>query len=282
VTLQNPTSTQPKGSILIKDLTVSWDSLNFKVNIDLPKISIPGFSTPALVVDGVTIIPAVNIPGFSLFGGNGHNPDISIPIYLGGLESQVSIVLEPVTYYATGNTAVPNDPNRWEFYVAPQLPIFVLPVEFGPKLQKAIEDGIASFFSDILDPFPGPLQDAIKSILTSALEAIGGAFATVLSDASSLAETVVDMITNANLLGLTDLMDKALLNYFAGSSPLFTLRDPYLVSQTNTMGTITLSAANPKATITPGPPVINLSLPIPYVGVSINSGEVVVEADVGP
>jgi hypothetical protein len=48
------------------------------------------------------------------------------------------------------------------------------------------------------------------------------------------------------------------------------------------MGTITLSAANPKATITPGPPVINLSLPIPYVGVSINSGEVVVEADVGP
>ncbi|MGA2664700.1 MAG: hypothetical protein ABSF83_07135 [Nitrososphaerales archaeon] len=281
VTLQNPTSSQPNGSILVKDLTVSWDSLNFTINIDLPKISIPGFSTPALVIDGVTIIPAINIPGFSLFGGNGHNPDISIPIDLGGLESQVSIVLEPVTYYAVGNTAVSNDPNRWEFYVVPQLPIFVLPLEFGPKLRKAIEDGIADALSDILDPFPGPLQDIIQGILQTALEAIGGVFATILSDASSLAESVVDMITSANLLGLTSLLDNALLNYFSGSSPLFTVRDPYLVEQTNPLGTQVLSPSNPRVTITPGPPAINLQIPIPYVGVSINSSEAVVEADVG-
>jgi hypothetical protein len=282
VTLQNPNSTQPNGSILIKDLTVSWDSLNFQINIDLPKISIPGFSTPALVIDGVTIIPAITIPGFSLFGGNGHNPDISIPVDLGGLESQVSIVLEPMTYYAVGNPAVSNDPNRWEFYVVPQLPIFVLPIEFGPKLQKAIEDGIADFFSDILDPFPGPLQDIIKDILTTALEAVGGAFSTILSDASSLAETVVDMITNANFLGLTTLLDNAILNYFTGSSPLFSLPDPYVVSQPNPIGTQVISQANPRVTITPGPPTINLQIPIPYVGVSINSSEVMVEADVGP
>ncbi len=282
VTLQNPTSAQPNGSILVKDLTVSWDSLNFRINIDLPKISIPGFSTPALVVDGVTIIPAINIPGFSLFGGNGHNPDISIPIDLGGLESQVSMVLEPMTYYAVGNTAVSNDPNRWEFYVVPQLPIFVLPIEFGPKLQKAIEDGIANAFADILDPFPGPLQDIIKDILTTALEAIGGAVAAILSDASSLAETIVDWITNENFLGLTNLLDNALLNYFAGSSPLFSLRDPYVVSQPNPLGTQVVSPSNPRVTVTPGPPTINLQIPIPYVGVSINSSEVVVEADVGP
>jgi hypothetical protein len=282
VTLQNPTSAQPNGSILVKDLTISWDSLNFKVNIDLPKISIPGFSTPALVIDGVTIIPAINIPGFSLFGGNGHNPDISIPIDLGGLESQVSIVLEPIVEYAVGNTAVSNDPNRWEFQVAPQLPIFVIPVEFGPKLQKAIEDGIADFFSDLLDPFPGPLQDIIKDILTAALEAVGGAFATVLSDASSLAESVVDMITDANALGLTNLLDKALSDLFEGMSPLFTVRDPYLVTQPNTIGTQVISPASPRVTITPGPPTINLEIPIPYIGVSITSSEVVVEADIGP
>jgi hypothetical protein len=282
VTLQNPTSTQPNGSILLKDVTVSWDSLNFKVNIDLPKISIPGFSTPALVVDGVTIIPAINIPGFSLFGGNGHNPDISIPVDLGGLESQVSIVLEPMTYYAVGNPGTSNDPNRWEFYVAPQLPIFVLPVEFGPKLQKAIEDGIAGFFADILDPFPGPLQNIIKDILTTALEAVGGAISTILSDASSVAESIIDMITNANLLGLTDLLDKALLSFFASSTPLFTLRDPYVVSQPNTIGTQVVSPSNPRVTVTPGPPTISVEIPIPYVGVSINSSEVVVEADVGP
>jgi hypothetical protein len=282
VTLQNPTSTQPNGSILIKDLTVSWDSLNFKISIDLPKISIPGFSTPALVIDGVTIIPAINIPGFSLFGGNGHNPDISIPIDLGGLESQVSIVLEPVTYYAIGNTAITNDPNRWEFYVVPQLPIFVVPIEFGPKLVTAIENGIADFFSDLLDPFPGPLQDIIKDILSAALSAVGGLISTVLSDASSLAESIVDMITNSNALGLTTLLDNALLNYFAGSSPLFTVRDPYIVAQPNPIGTQVISASNPMVTITPGPPTINLQIPIPYIGVSINSSEVVVEADVGP
>jgi hypothetical protein len=281
VTLQNPTSTQPNGSILVKDLTVSWDSLNFNINIDLPKISVPGFSTPALVVEGVTIIPAINIPGFSLFGGNGHNPDISIPVDLGGLESQISIILEPAVYYAVGNTAVPNDPNRWEFYVVPQLPIFVVPVEFGPKLQKAIEDGIANFFSDLLDPFPGPLQDIIKGILTTALEAIGGAISTILSDASSLAETIVDMITNSNALGLTTLLDNALLSYFSNSSPIFTVRDPYVVTQPNPIGTQVISASNPHVAITPGPPTINLEIPIPYIGVSINSSEVVVEADLG-
>ena len=281
VTLQNPTSTQPNGSILIKDLTVSWDNLNFKINIDLPKISIPGFSTPALVVDGVTIIPAINIPGFSLFGGNGHNPDISIPIDLGGLETQISIVLEPMVYYAVGNPSVTNDPNRWEFYVAPQLPIFVIPIEFGPKLSKAIEDGIADFFSEILDPFPGPLQTIIKDILTTALEAIGGAVGTILSDASSLAESIVDMITNSNALGLTDLLDKALLNYFSSSSPLATVRDPYVVTQPNPIGTQVISPANPRVAITPGPPTINLEIPIPYIGVSINTSEIVVEADVG-
>ncbi|MDA4118212.1 MAG: hypothetical protein OK455_07700 [Thaumarchaeota archaeon] len=282
VKLQNPNSTQPNGSILIKDLTVSWDTLKFKVNIDLPKIGIPGFSTPALVIDGVTIIPAVNIPGFSLFGGNGHNPDISIPIDLSGLESQVSITLEPVIYYVVGNAVVSNDPNRWEFYVVPQLPIFVVPVEFGPKLQKAIEDGIAAALADVLDPFPGPLQDIIKGILTTALEAIGGAISTILSDVSSLAETIVDMITNANLLGLTSLLDNALLSLFSSSSPLFTIRDPYLVSQPNTTGTQVISVANPRVTITPGPPTINLQIPIPYIGVNINASEVVVEADIGP
>ncbi|MDA4113724.1 MAG: hypothetical protein OK474_06735 [Thaumarchaeota archaeon] len=282
VTLQNPTSSQPNGTILVKDLTVSWDSLNFKINIDLPKISIPGISTPALVIEGVTIIPAVNIPGFSLFGGNGHNPDISIPIDLGGLESQVSIVLEPIIYYAVGNPSVTNDPNRWEFYVVPQLPIFVIPIEFGPKLTTAIENGIATFFTDLLDPFPGPVQDAIKSVLSDALSAIGGAISTVLSDASSLAESIVDMITNANALGLTTLLDNAIQSYFTGGSPQFTVPDPYVVKQPNTLGTQVISSSNPRVTITPGPPMINLQIPIPYLGVSVNSSEIVFEGDIGP
>ena len=114
------------------------------------------------------------------------------------------------------------------------------------------------------------------------MSTIGGAISTVLSDASSLAESIVDMITNVNALGLTTLLDNAIQSYFTGGAPQFTVPDPYVVKQPNTLGTQVISPSNPRVTITPGPPTINLQIPIPYLGVSVNSSEIVFEGDIGP
>lgn len=275
VTLQNPTTAQPNGSIYVKDVTVTWDTLKFWININLPQISVPGIHTPALVVDGVTIIPAVNIGGFTLFGAG--NP-ITIPVDLSGIASQASIVLEPVLYLASGT------PSKWELYVVPQLPIFVVPAELTPALISAITNGIENFFDGLFSGYPQPLQSVITDLLNAALTLIGGAITTILTDATQFAETIVDDIVNSNALGLTTLLDNALYNYLTSGPPIFSIPDPVSLSVPNPINNpLSLPVGNlGSVTGVIGPPVINLQVPLPYLGVSINSSEVVLEGDVGP
>ena len=258
-------SLQNDGTIHITDLTVSWDTFKIVVNIDLPQVSIP--------FDG------------TLFGGNGHNPDISFTVDLGGLfQSLVSIVLKPAMFYATGNPNQTNNPNRWQLYVAPQLPIFAIPVELNTQLVNKIKSGIQSAL--------GGLSTAEQVALAAALLLFGGplgaallaAYIAIMTDPGQLAEQIVDMIVNANALGLTTIMDNALYDYFTNQAPLFELRDPLIgptaTSQNwgvNPMGPGVSSNANPI-----GPSVISLPIPIAYLGLTVNSSEMVIEGDIGP
>jgi hypothetical protein len=232
--LQNGTiSLQDDGKIQIKDLVISWDTLKFKININIPTISIPGIG--------------------DLFG---NNPDISIPIDLSGdFQSQVSIVAEPAIFYGDGNPGIPNCPNRWQLYIIPQLPIFVLPVELNAKLIKSINDGIKSFFTSL--GFP----DWAMTLIMDALTAID----TIFGDFNKIAESIVDMIETD--IGITQLLDNLLYDYLTNQAPIFELPDPYNVS---------VADHNTHR------PANNIPIPIAYLGVSVNSSEMVLEGDIGP
>jgi hypothetical protein len=264
-------SLQNNGTIQIKDVVISWDTLHFTVNIDLPGIS---------------------ILGKTIFGGNGGHPDISFPIDLNGVfQSQVSIVAEPTVLYATGNPQIANSPNRWQLYIVPQLPMFVIPLEFNNTLIAAIEKGIKDALDDIFSIF-GPLKGAAEDaaavalgLLTLSIDPVlGAALIAILSDPSQIAEQIADMITNANLFGLTTKLDNLLYDYFTNQAPIFEVRDPligpYASSQnwgTNPSGPwATPPNANPI-----GPGIINLPIPIAYLGLTIDSSEMVLEMDIG-
>jgi hypothetical protein len=233
---------QNNGTVALKDLVISWDTLKFTVNINLPTIG------------PIDLGPLGKIGPFF-----GDNPDISIPIDLSGdFTTKVSATALPVVLYGQGDPNTPKCPNRWQLFIVPQLPLFIMPLEFNDKFKKQILDGIKKAFSDIGIPdwATGPVMDA--------LNAIDGVF----SSFDSIAESFIDIVVNGvgSNIGLTQKLDTMLYDYFANSAPLFELPDPYLVS---------LADKNTHR------PANNLSVPISYLGATINAKEMVIEGDIG-
>ena len=269
---------QNNGTLQILDVGISWDKLKFTVNIDLPGIK---FTIPIINKD------------VQLFGGNGNHPDISIPIDLSGdLQSQVSLVVKPTVLYATGNPNILNSPNRWQLYMVPQLPIFVVPLELNQKLVDAIEAGVKKAIDDVFSVF-GDLKGAAEDVAEVALAALtltidpllGAALIAALSDPSKIAEQIVDTITNANEFGLTTKLDNLLYYYFTNQAPIFELRDPLIGPNATSQnwGTNPLGPwATPPNSNPIGPALINLPIPLAYLGLTINSHEMVLEMDIGP
>lgn len=283
ISLQNPSGGQPNGTIQVNNLQILWNELKFQIVIDLPQITVGAIHTSAVTIPTpwgpVTIIPAIDFPGITLFGGG----DIQIPIDLSPLNlvSEATMTAEPVVYYGTGNPASQQyDPNRWEFYVVPQLPIFVWPV-FSFNLTNAITNGINQFFNNLFGQYPGPVVDAIKDALEAALTGIFSVLSNILSDLTSVVQTIVDMILN-DAPGIKAALDQLLLDFFTGQAPLFQLPDPMLGSSPTAQNWGANPMANSLGGVSIGPPVIYLPIPLPYIGVTVNSNEVVVEGDIGP
>lgn len=275
INLQNPAPGQPNGSIQVSDLKVLWNELKFEINIDLPKITVGAFHTDAVVVLGVTIVPAIDFSGITLFGGG----DIKIPIDLSPMNmvNEISFSAEPVVYYGTGKPGIQNCPNRWMFYVVPQVPIFVWPV-FSFDLNKAITDGINNFFNGIFGNYPGPIVDTIKSALEAALTGIFSSLSTIFSDLGSLEESIVDDIVN-DVPGIKSALDKLFLDYLTNQAPIFELQDPFPNSKgfwgPNPAGALLQTSAI-------GPNNISLPMRLAYLGVTVDSSELTVEGDIAP
>jgi hypothetical protein len=227
----------------------------------------------------VTIIPAIDFPGITLFGGG----DIQIPIDLSPLNlvSEATMTAEPVVYYGTGNPgSAQYDPNRWEFYVVPQLPIFVWPV-FSFNLTNAITNGINQFFNNLFGQYPGPVVDAIKDALEAALTGIFSVLSSIFSDLTSVVQSIVDMILN-DAPGIKAALDQLLLDFFTAQAPLFQLPDPLIGPNPTSQNWGPNPLSDVFGGVSIGPPVIYLPIPLPYIGVTVNSNEVVVEGDMGP
>ncbi|MEM2140042.1 hypothetical protein [Nitrososphaera sp.] len=242
------------GSIVVSELDVKWDTLQLTVGIDIPTTTIGGFCIIPNPLGGCL----VSAPSIDLFTGS---PDISIPINLSGvITSEITFSAIPKAFYGVG-TGVP---NRWQIALVPTLPIDLDIIDIA----DTIGDLFHNMIVDAIDSLLGSLgldQWAIDFI-DFVLGGIEGIIRTVLDIPDDVGEFLLDLIGN---LGIFQALIDAISQYIAIT--LFELEDPLEILPANPAPT----PSNPVA------PLIPVKIPIEFLGIRVNTNEMVVEGDVG-
>lgn len=231
------------GSVLISELDIKWDTLSLDIGFDIPKVCTPGFCLIPIPFDGC----AVHIDPQCLFE---DNPDFHIPINLGGLlTSEVTATAIPKVFYGVGSGV----PNRWQIAMVPTLPIDLDIIDIADTVGDLFHNLIVNAIDSLMSGFPQWAKDLIDAVLGGVEDIIR----TVLDIPDDIGEWLLDMIGS---LGIFQALIDALAQYIAIT--LFELEDPYPI----------LPADGP---------LIPVKLPIEFLGITVNTDEMVIQGDVG-
>ncbi|MGI0006058.1 MAG: hypothetical protein ACREAO_02960 [Nitrososphaera sp.] len=231
------------GSISISELDIKWDKLFLDIGFDIPKVCTPGFCLIPIPFDGC----AVYIDPQCIFESD---PDFHIPINLGGLlTSEVTVTAIPKVFYGVGSGTY----NRWEIAMMPTLPIDLDIIDIADTAGDLFHNLIVNAIDNLMSGFPQWAKDLVDFVLGGVEDIIR----TVLDIPDDIGEWLLDMIGN---LGIFESLVDALSQYIAFT--LFELEDPYPV----------LPADGP---------LIPVKLPIEFLGITVNTNEMVIEGDVG-
>ncbi|MEO9296011.1 MAG: hypothetical protein ABI347_10495 [Nitrososphaera sp.] len=231
------------GSILISELDIKWDTLFLDIGFDIPKVCTPGFCLIPIPFDGC----AVYIDPQCIFEAD---PDFHIPINLGGLlTSEVTVTAIPKVFYGVGSGV----PNRWEIAMVPTLPIDLDIIDIADTAGDLFHNLIVNAIDGLISGLPQWAKDLIDWVLGGVEDIIR----TVLDIPDDIGEWFLDMIGS---LGIFQALIDALAQYIAIT--LFELEDP--------------------CTVLPADgPLIPVKVPIEFLGITVNTSEMVVEGDLG-
>ncbi len=231
------------GGIEVKDVVVRWDTLALTLGFDIPKICTPEFCLIPIPFDGCL----VDVPAECLFGGD---PDLSFSIDLGGfIDSKVTFTGIPRVFYGVGT----GEPNQWQIAVEPTLPILLDIVDIADTAADLFTTLITNSIDSLISGLPSWAQDLVNAVLGGVDDIIQ----TVLGIPDDIAEWLEDLISNMGIF--QDLID-ALAQYI--SITLFELDDPFTI----------LPAEGS---------LIPVQIPIQYIGITVNTSELVVQGDIG-
>jgi hypothetical protein len=246
------------GTVAIEELDVKWDHLGVGIGVDLPGHCFGGWC----------ILPtpfgcALRVPRICVFD---KNPDIKIPLELGGLvTSEVSIAANPETHYFVdpsrppGMTPIQAEnagiPNKWQIFLHPTT-VDVDPIDVADTVGDLFENAVNAAVDAIL-PGPSWLRDAVRTILGPVIDLIR----TLLDIPDDIGEWLAHLLNTS--LGLLNQITTAILDYFAAQNALFEFEDPYPI----------LPATGS---------LIPVKIPVIDFDVRVTDDEMVVEADVGP
>jgi hypothetical protein len=245
------------GTVEVKTLDIVWTQLKVQVCLDLP-----GFC-----VGGWCIIPdpwngcLVGVPKICIGG------PICIPLDLSGLVSEVNSIkahLNPVYFVDPSRNPGWSDleaefngkPNKWKIFLDPDWvsvdPIDV-PASIGNLFENLVENAVENMLPSWL---PGWARDVIMAAL--------GFIIDIVKDILGIVDKVEDWLqdllgTGLDLLGF---LETAIADYFAAQHPIYQFEDPYPI----------LPASGG---------LIPVKIPIRDLKSTINSKEMIVEADVG-
>ena len=246
------------GSIVIKELDVKWDKLKLTIGINIPEFCVGGGEAcvlppwPSCDVPIVGCGACVTLPGFCFFSGN---PDISIPIDLSGLiTSEVSFSARLGAFYGVGS----GTPNRWQIVAIPTLPFDIDIIDIADTVGDLFKNLVQGAIDNLLTSLgaPGWAIDLIDAILGG----IENILRVVLDIPDDIGEWFIDMISQIGIFSslLNDLYD-----YIALQLPaVFEIEDPYTVLKQDGI-------------------LIPVKIPIEFIGIGVNSHEMVIEGDVG-
>ena len=231
------------GGIEIKDVVVKWDTLALDMGFNIPKVCTPGFCLVPIPFDGCL----VDVPPVCLFSAD---PDISFSIDVGGyLDSKFTLTGIPRIYYGVGSGV----PNRWEIAIEPTLPIDLDIIDLSDTVGDIFQNLITDSIDSLISGLPGWAQDLINDLLGGVEDIIK----TVLGIPDDITEWILDAISDLGIF--QDLMN-AIAQYI--SFTIFEVPDPLTV----------LPASGS---------LIPVELPIQYLGLTVDTSEMVVEGDIG-
>jgi hypothetical protein len=229
------------NKIKITELDIKWDKLEANIGINIGEVCVGGQCIVPNPLNGCI----VRLPEWCLFSAN---PDINLPLDLGGIfTSEISMAATPKVYYGVGS------PNRWQVFMDPTLETDLDIVDIiGGIVEVLIEDQLNAIFSSL--GLPGWAIDAILGMIGGITGVIGSVFEFI----DDIGEGLADII-GVNL-GLWNLIKAVVIDYFANQMPLAELEDPYPVLPADGA-------------------MIELTIPIEYLNVHVNTNEMVIEAD---
>lgn len=246
------------GSVEINELDVVWDNLSAWLTIDIPTITLGGWCIiPDLIFGGC----AVRLPSFPIFGGS---PDITLPLSLPGIRSEVSCIATPVLRYEIdpARPAGENDlaahtngrPDHRVLYLDPQPPIDLDLLD----LPDMIGDLLDSVLDGIIDGLVGGLPGWAKDLL----HLMFGSVVDIVRDVLDIPDDIGEWFTE--LLGvnldLFAVVEQAIVEVLAAQAPLHKVEQPMPLDGFSN----------------DGQPVL---LDISSLAVSINDDELILTAD---
>jgi hypothetical protein len=231
------------GGIEVKDVVVRWDTLDLTFGFNLPQICTPGFCLIPIPFDGCL----VDVPSECLFGGN---PDFSVSIDLGGfIDSKITFTGIPRVFYGVGSGV----PNQWQIAVEPDLPILLDVVDIADTAGDLFNTLVTNAIDSVISGLPNWAQDLINAVLGG----IDDIIRTVLGIPDVVVEWLAEAIAS---LGIFQDLINALAQYI--SFTLFAIDDPFTI----------LPSQNS---------LIPVQIPIQYIGITVNTSELVLQGDIG-
>jgi hypothetical protein len=155
-------------------------------------------------------------------------------------------------------------PNRWQIALVPTLPIDLDIIDIADTAGDLFHNLIVEAIDDLLASLglPGWAVDFIDFVLGG----IEGLIRTLLDLPDDIGEFLLDLIGS---LGIFQALIDAIAQYIGIT--LFELEDPLEIMPANPVPT----PANPVA------PLDAVKIPIDFLGIRVNTNEMVVEGDIG-
>lgn len=245
------------GTIEVKTLDIVWNPLKLKVCLNLPGFCVPGFCVIPDPWNGCLVgVPEICIGG-----------PVCIPLDLSGLVSEVNTIkahLKPVYFIDPARDPSWSDleaefkgkPNKWRIFVDPDW-VSVDPIDVPASIGNLFENLVENAVEDMLPSWlPGWAKDLIMSALGFVIDVVKG----ILGIVDKIEDWISDLL-GINF-GLLAFLETAIADYFAAKYALYEFEDPYPI----------LPASGG---------LIPVKIPIRDLKATVNSKEMIVQANVG-
>ncbi len=240
------------GKIIVRELKIKWDQLRLDIAFDIPTFCVGGFCLfPPWPLDKIWGCK-VKAPEVCFFE---DNPDFTINLDLSGLiTSEITLSAMLRVFYGVGSGV----PNRWQVVAVPTLPIDLEIIDFDDSVGGTFTGLVNAAIDNLLSGAPEWAKDLVKAWLGPVENIIED----IMGITGDIGNWLIDLIES---LGIFHSLTDELYNYLAVKMPaIFELPDPFTVLPTPEGSTL-----------------IPVKMPIDYIGLEVNSQEMVIKGDIG-